>query len=135
MNPEIKKLWIDALLSGEYQQGQGYLHQINDGESQFCCLGVLCDLALKNGVSMHLGKKNEWVTEFDNCAESLPEAVIEWSGLSSANGGFYYTVSHKWEDLDGFIHDEEEQIEQSLAELNDNGNTFEEIAKDIDYYF
>ena len=135
MNPEIKKLWIDALLSGEYQQGQGYLHQIRDGESQFCCLGVLCDLALKNGVSLHVSQRDEWVTEFNNSSESLPEAVMEWSGMTSVNGGFHYTVSHRWEDLDGFIHDEQEEMEQSLAELNDNGYTFEEIAKDIEYYF
>ena len=135
MNPEIKKLWIDALLSGEYQQGQGFLHQIIDGESQFCCLGVLCDLAIKNGVSLHLGKKNDWVTEFDNCSESLPEAVMEWSGLSSTNGGFYYTISYKGQLADGDFIDEEEELTQSLAELNDSGYTFEEIVVDIEKYF
>lgn len=41
MTPELKAAWIAALRSGEYKQGHEYLHQ---GE-QFCCLGVLCEVA------------------------------------------------------------------------------------------
>lgn len=134
MKPEIKKLWIDALLSGEYKQGQGYLHQIEDDMPKFCCLGVLTDLAIKNGVSIEIGE-NGLVTTFDGASESLPESVIEWSGISSSNGGFTYTVNYRWEDFDGFVHDEQEEMEESLAELNDNGHTFEEIAKDIENHF
>lgn len=36
-----KKRWLKALRSGEYKQGVGYL---KNGD-EFCCLGVLCDLA------------------------------------------------------------------------------------------
>lgn len=136
MKPEIKKLWVDALLSGEYQQGQGYLRQREDNEEpRFCCLGVLCDLAIKNGVPIIVSQRDDRVTEFDNASESLPESVMEWSGLSSVNGGFYYTVRHQYQDFDGNIVEEEEMLEESLAELNDNGHTFEEIAKDIEHYF
>lgn len=135
MNPEIKKLWIDALLSGEYQQGQGYLHQIEDQESKFCCLGVLCDLAIKNGVPIIVSQRDERITEFDNASESLPESVMEWSGITSVNGGFIYSVSYQYEEIDGTIIDEEEVLEQSLAELNDGGYTFEEIVEDIERYF
>lgn len=38
------RLWIDALRSGEYEQGSGAL-QTRDGK--FCCLGVLCDVYRK----------------------------------------------------------------------------------------
>ena len=43
MNAEIKARWIEALRSGKYQQGIGYLRSKND---RFCCLGVLCDTYL-----------------------------------------------------------------------------------------
>ena len=45
MNPEVKKLWVEALRGGKYVQGKGKLHYISkDGQEKFCCLGVLCDL-------------------------------------------------------------------------------------------
>lgn len=37
---EFKRLWIEALHSGKYQQAYGKLRR-NDG---FCCLGVACDI-------------------------------------------------------------------------------------------
>lgn len=40
MNQDIKKLWVDALRSGKYQQAEGAL-RISDG---YCCLGVLCEV-------------------------------------------------------------------------------------------
>jgi len=52
------QLWIDALRSGEYQQGQGWLEtaiNVEDGASDLvmvtrhCCLGVAQRVALKNG--------------------------------------------------------------------------------------
>ncbi len=43
MKPEIRKQWADALVSGEYKQGQLVLHS----GDRFCPLGVLCDLYLK----------------------------------------------------------------------------------------
>ena len=42
---EVVKRWVAALRSGEYKQTQGQLWS-GDG---FCCLGVLCDLAAKDG--------------------------------------------------------------------------------------
>lgn len=37
--------WTAALRSGNYKQGQTYLHNITEGT--YCCLGVLCDLFQK----------------------------------------------------------------------------------------
>lgn len=45
MNPEIKKLWVAALRSGEYNQGAAQLCY-NDGDGKrHCCLGVLARVA------------------------------------------------------------------------------------------
>jgi len=40
MDKEVKQKWVDALRSGKYKQGQGYL-RTPDG---YCCLGVLCEV-------------------------------------------------------------------------------------------
>src|SRR5579859_5395879 len=38
---ELKTEWVEALRSGKYVQGTGYLRDANE---QFCCLGVLADI-------------------------------------------------------------------------------------------
>lgn len=43
MDPEIKKLWVEALRSGEYEQGRDMLK--DPADNKFCCLGVLCELS------------------------------------------------------------------------------------------
>lgn len=43
---EVYQRWLKALRSGKYKQLDGQLH---DGGASFCCLGVLCDLARKDG--------------------------------------------------------------------------------------
>lgn len=47
MNPEVKTKWVAALRSGDYRQGRGTLRSSAD---EYCCLGVLCDLAVKDGI-------------------------------------------------------------------------------------
>jgi hypothetical protein len=38
---EVQKKWVDALRSGKFEQGQGFLHK-SDGK--MCCLGVACEV-------------------------------------------------------------------------------------------
>ena len=42
MNAELKKKWLEALRSGKYRQGK---HKLRNHNNEFCCLGVLCDVA------------------------------------------------------------------------------------------
>jgi hypothetical protein len=109
MNPEVKAKWLTALRSGEYEQTTGQLHRIvSHGESPagWCCYGVLCDVAIAAGVKV-IRKTDEAVEYFDGSRALLPEAVVEWAGLS-AN--------------DPEVHG------RSLAHRNDNGVPFGEIA-------
>lgn len=49
MDPELKARWIEALRSGEFEQGYSLLKYSsgNAGESpKYCCLGVLSELCL-----------------------------------------------------------------------------------------
>jgi hypothetical protein len=48
MKPEVKALWLSALLSGAYRQAErtcGLRRTDKRQVEQYCCLGVLCDLA------------------------------------------------------------------------------------------
>lgn len=45
MDANLKKKWLDALRSGEYEQGSDQLVMtFMDGQDKFCCLGVLADI-------------------------------------------------------------------------------------------
>lgn len=83
MNQDIKKRWVDALRSGEYEQAKNYL-STPDG---YCCLGVLCEIAVEDGVVFKDDEtyfsKEEPQNDFS--AEELPRAVIEWAGLEDEN--------------------------------------------------
>lgn len=122
MKPQIKKLWIEALRSGEYEQTQGCLRD----ETGFCCLGVLTDLYLKE-------HDEDW-TAGDGiiCSENrnpysaheevnyLPEDVRIWAGLLSQSP----TVVTRESSQDSGI--------EALANLNDSGKSFQEIAQIIE---
>lgn len=82
MNPEIKKRWVAALRSGEYEQGKGRL-VTEDGK--FCCLGVLCDLAVGDGVVTHAGEGFTSGGPEGIRIGSLPDAVVGWAGVKEPN--------------------------------------------------
>lgn len=50
MNVDVKVAWLAALRSGEYAQGEGKLTWVRAGRREYCCLGVLCALAVRCGV-------------------------------------------------------------------------------------
>ena len=106
MNPQIKQKWVDALRSGDYQQTKGRLRK----EDKFCCLGVLCDLYIKeNNVEWQHNEVDDYF--YENHFSILPSSVVEWSG-----------VKHEIPTVTNFYETE------SLVSLNDGGSTFEQIA-------
>lgn len=123
MNKEIGQEWVAALRSGEYKQGKGFLN-INDNE--FCCLGVLCELAVKEGVippATFIGKescikKYGMDGSFVDITGVLPRIVKEWAGMHSTNGAFRTNST----DLKF----------TSLATLNDEGWSFQKISNLIE---
>ena len=51
MKQEVKDEWVTALRSGDYKQGEGMLRQVLDDNTEaYCCLGVLCEIAVKHQV-------------------------------------------------------------------------------------
>jgi hypothetical protein len=79
MKPEIKKLWVAALRSGEYQQGTG---RCMNNATGWCCLGVLSDLhAKENGETwiQNPSPVNSDVRLYMGSAFYPPAAVREWA--------------------------------------------------------
>ncbi len=144
MKPEIKARWIAALRSGEYVQGRDCLRRdlwtpaSAPGEltDAFCCLGVLCDLAAREGVvewdgtdvlytfpqrgrgtdvlytSPQRGREH-WENNV------LPLPVMVWAGLAEDNPRVAC-------DVGGYTS-------ANVATLNDeHGFTFSEIADCIE---
>ena len=64
VNKERIKLWVDALRSGDYQQGFRAMSRIKtEGGDSFvnCCLGVACEVAMANGLEL----KKQFITAAD----------------------------------------------------------------------
>lgn len=112
MNQEVKKLWVEALVSGEYKQAKGLLRR----ESGYCCLGVLCDIYEKQTKKKKWVKKRIWGYHFGPLNTALPKFVVKWAGLSSCNPMV----------KDG------RGSHGSLASFNDMGRSFNQIAKYIE---
>jgi hypothetical protein len=129
MNPDVKAKWLEALRSGEYEQATGALKVMDDdvvdGDdivSSFCCLGVLCDIS---GLGEWKGT-SYWVGLWP-AASALPKPVYEWAGLPDGN-----PCISPMECKDA---DSEGDIIETLADLNDSGASFEQIANVIEKEF
>lgn len=140
MDQTIKEEWIDALGSGEYERGTGALRRPKgDGTGdQYCCLGVLCELAVKEGI-IPPGKQPE-PTDFDytdpklapyyygpdendHASGFLPHAVMDWAGLMSTDPQVSVPLHERAHGTGGVV---------SLSGLNDSGDyTFQYIARFI----
>lgn len=90
MNTDIKTRWIAALRSGDYEQGYTLLNS----NGKFCCLGVLCELAVDDGVvtakdepiSGNPGMRYTALGDvYDSSITTLPWTVRNWAGLTSGD--------------------------------------------------
>jgi hypothetical protein len=125
MKQKIMTAWADALESGEYEQATGALEITADSHAAvaegakvgFCCLGVLCVLAEKEGVvTRTVGEYGavSYGNEGDRHEGNLPDAVMKWAGLSSN---------------DGYRNTKGAEYKPSLVAMNDSyKKSFVEIA-------
>lgn len=127
MRVKVKKKWVDALRSGEYTQGQNRLvTYAGTDEAQYCCLGVLCDLAEKAGVvKFDTGGYVSVDNPLDRDRFGLPKAVSAWAGLTEK------TFNNR-KSLASAPQVTIQTNTDSLANHNDNGKTFEQIAEAIE---
>jgi hypothetical protein len=83
MRQDVKELWVNALRSGDYEQGEGILTS-DSAVKLYCCLGVLCKVAVDNGVPVRVGEGGERIS-YDDSASYLPISVMEWAGLDTCD--------------------------------------------------
>jgi hypothetical protein len=108
MKKDIKKLWIEALRSGKYQQGRlGLKSHQDDGNECYCCLGVLVN-------ECNIGT---WVDlEYKFALEVGEEQFFGYPPHE-----FMSELGVKWSDV------------EVLAQLNDHASyDFEKIAEWIE---
>jgi hypothetical protein len=125
MNKRVKQKWVDALRSGKYVQGDGFLRQAESdgGPDRFCCLGVLCEIAVDEGV---IAKPKPPEDDYEGylyartADQFLPKTVVKWANLSSSNPDVSYS------------YENDEPLYDHLSSLNDEGRTFEQIANYIE---
>lgn len=131
MKDSLRKQWVAALRSGKYKQGEGKLRKLAvdpetcepTGEQQFCCLGVLCDLVEPNQWKKADSSDEEWANgrgldeDGDECTNMPRKALQKKLGLDrpvTRSGPTDETIAGK------------------LAEMNDDGKSFAEIANWIE---
>lgn len=86
MKKKIADLWVKALRSGEFKQGKGRLERRGDTK-EYCCLGVLCELALLEGVMdyhpLYGYGELDVIGAYNNY--TLPLTVQNWAGIQTGN--------------------------------------------------
>jgi hypothetical protein len=117
VNVERVQLWIQALRSGEYEQGQGHLrlNQPFGAKPRYCCLGVAQEVALRNGwVSVDV-PNSDWL---DWGPAAMPADLGRWFGFMHPHATDPPLVYHQ---------DQGDNVCCTMA--NDDLNwTFEQIA-------
>jgi hypothetical protein len=130
----IVKRWVNALRSGNYKKGTGSLRKVGKIKDSFCCLGVLCELAVKAKV-IDAPYSNGQVGDeykYKDCTGLLPQEVMDWAGLSGAYGSGSFYGSGGFDLKNGSHYD-------SLTQLNDGDDikklkaqSFKQIANLIE---
>ena len=151
MKKDIAERWAEALRSGGYVQKAGVMKWrkvyprsppdwTHGHEHMHCCLGVLCELAIADGVDMDVAFVNAMEVSvmgvsrglsdvghfvFDGWAQKLPKKVMDWAGMKTNMGDMPNLLWPKaeHEDLD---------VERTLAMMNDQHYNFDEIADAIE---
>lgn len=109
---DIIHKWVEALRSGKYVQTKGRLAD----DHGYCCLGVLCELAIEDGLPVIKSISGDYGCFFyDDAMDVLPKSVAKWAGVNIASN-----------------YVDEYGIHRQLSEENDSGKTFAEIADIIE---
>lgn len=153
MRAEVRDELVKRLRSGDYIQGKEKLALKDEDGERFCCLGVLCEIAVEEGVIQREEQGDEhWDFETDDEGiyverivvnymdrgsydATLPPKVAIWAGL---------LTEEEWNEMTGAaFHDgagmgrfaesvEGKPTMGTLAGMNDDGVPFSEIADFIE---
>lgn len=105
---EARRFWVEALESGEYQQGKHMLCV----DDTYCPLGLACEVYQKYEGGLSVLKLSTGLTTYNGYSITLPDLVQLWLGMSDSMGSYYDPMSNLMDD-------------------NDFGKSFQEIAQII----
>lgn len=151
MNPDVKAKWIAALRSGNYKQAKHRLRiEHTDGSASYCCLGVLCELYRQET------GEGKWLDDLvnlpaqdaaDNDESYIAHDIISnntnalasprfLDGAKDKDGEVVPIAVRKWAALPqgNPTYGGPNGNDSSLADRNDAGYSFEQIADLIDRY-
>lgn len=79
-----RKLWINALRSGNYKQGKYRLRSV---DNKYCCLGVACEVAFQNGVQLQI--RHHFHLYFYDENDGYPPMIVrDFFGLITEAGDY-----------------------------------------------
>src|ERR1051325_9041929 len=114
MSNDLVSQWLEALRSGSYKQARGALRCDSDDGLRFCCLGVLREVAAKNGVRIRRAMTSDPLDQVDarqlaalsyenqrrlsrmndDAGKTFPE-IADWLEANIYRGyGFAYFAAH-----------------------------------------
>lgn len=108
MKADVKQKWLEALRSGDYQQGKNVLRSSFGPANTYCCLGVLCDILPQAEWKPYNGRWRIW-HGFEIEESYVPQNLASELELTHPH-------------------------QRILARMNDEGRSFEEIADYIEEY-
>jgi hypothetical protein len=154
MHANIRDELVKRLRSGDYQQGKEKLAIKDDDGEHYCCLGVLCQMAVEAGVTKRTDLDESYWEEVDGddvevqavapkyggtYDVTLPPEVALWAGIideGTAASMQEPGVEATFSDNEGLGRFGErvpgKPTVNTLAGLNDDGVPFTEIADFIE---
>lgn len=138
-SPKLLK-WVEALESGDYEQVQGALTVLTGDTADeltvegHCCLGVMCELAIKDGVDLDVYASRSHDSIYNRSYEGetsyLPIKVLKWLGAPLSTPGV--TTGNLW------VHiPDATEAWVSVASMNDSSlweYSFIQIAETVRKY-
>jgi hypothetical protein len=101
----LKDKWVAALRSGKYEQGRGALNH-----NGFCCLGVLCEVAVEIGFP---------IMRKESASGGITYGAGSEYGYAVLPPGFNHGLSHLQESLLARMNDMEEKSFSAIADYID----------------
>lgn len=134
MKSTIRNLWLDMLVSGQYDQTQSVLHGHDGG---FCCLGVLCDIHANVSPRRLPWFTNDEGKEYDGTTGMPSTNISRWAfpelkELDQADYQYDEKIGKTVLKFPDTPSGRAEMFMNKLAEMNDQGKTFAQIAKVIE---
>jgi hypothetical protein len=130
LDPEVKRLWLEKLRSGKYDQTQGVLMNVvnppDKDKPAMCCLGVLCDVNRETGTGEW--RDNYYHVGLAKSRTLLPEPVAVWAGLGKFNQTIRVPIPEEFKVLLRERHYRYNYI--NLANLNDGSISVTDVDKE-----